>query len=67
MCVCVCVCVCVCMYMHIVYILQLYTFEKAMPTTDLEKFSSKLAVYNISLSEYRKSLMEEVTNLKKVL
>ena len=43
------------------YTLHLYIFEKAeIPTSDLEEFSSRLAFYNISLSEYRESLTEEI-------
>ena len=45
------------------YTLQLYTFEKAeIPTSDLEEFSSRLAFYNISLSEYRELLTEEIAH-----
>ena len=51
-----------CLCVHNVCILQLYIFEKAeIPASDLAEFSLQLALYNISLSEYRESLTEEVS------
>ena len=55
-----------CLYVHNMCILQLYRFEKAeIPASDLAEFSSKLALYNISLSEYRESLTEKKSLLSK--